>query len=539
MPSEISWTEADFQASERLTWESVYPEAASGRRSGKHIKIVCPFIDHADTDASCALYDDGKFHCYGCTQKGGMAKFLVLSGLISDWGDALKHVQSLAGITRDGEVAYQPVKPKPKKPAKPEKDWRAEGVKLWEAAQQNFRNTVGSRYLEHRCPKPMAEGIFGKPDGFTNTHVFRYLPATSSATPSWVKEQYSQVGGLGGILIAQYSYPRVAEAFEVEGLTKDGRKAPKEIRWRQTWGSRAAGSACFVWAMWGDVLVVCEGVLSAFAAPWCLKQDDGFPQIKDVSRDIGAVVAVGGKENYMKFATKLQAWLDKTECNSVIVCAEVGEEDICQQFKSYVEAEYEIDCYIHEHDRDVKGWDCCDNILPEQESLNTVVEAEPAEEIKSESVPKDFKFDLEEADPDGFVLLITDMSKEDERFFPAYTELLVDNKQLKYIKDDEDICTVRSVAYLANGKLSDFSNAIPELVKDLNTSYTVCLATDREEYYSLFEKCEEIITPVFLEQPQAEIIVLDDKRTDAENDAKKNKSSETDSASSMKSRQAR
>ena len=119
---------------------------------------------------------------------------------------------------------------------------------------------------------------------------------------------------------------------------------------------------------------------------------------------------------------------------------------------------------------------------------------------------------MEEADEDGFVLLITDMSKGDKRFYPAYETLLVNNKELKYIKDDESVCTVRSVAYLAEGRLADFASVISDLLEELNATYVVCLATDREEFYTLFENCEEFVTPVFLEQPQAEVIILDDKR---------------------------
>lgn len=529
MPSDITWTEADLQASSMLTWESVYPDASAGKRSSRHVKVVCPFIDHADTDASCALYESGQFHCYGCGQHGGMARFLVLAGLISDWGDALKHVQSLAGITSGAEMEYRYVPPMPSKKSysPPDRDFRAEGLKLWDSAKADFSHSVGHKYLRYRCPVPMNAKILGfVPDGFTNTQILRYLPGTSSLTPAYVKESYKDVGGLGGILIARYSYPRMAEAFEVEGITKEGKTAPKDVRWRRTWGSRPEGSACHVWDFYGDVLVVCEGVLSALSAPWCLKKDRDC-SVHDIVSDIGGVVAVGGKENFAKFARKLDVWLEKTDTSSLIVCAEAGDEESAQKFKSVVEKEFDVVCFVHEHDVSEKGWDCCDEMsyVETEPKPRPEPEPEPEPKVVAEK-PRNFEYRLEVIgdDAESEILLISELPKEHQDFGILYQNSLPKRqKELKYAKDTNDICYFKYVAYLDSGKLSDFASLICDWWNDesMGISFVVCLPVDKNEFKKLQQVCLSkgiVVTDATpnVYEPEAEIVVLDDRRPSAE-----------------------
>lgn len=170
-----TWTEADREASAMLSWGSVYPEV-QGSDSREHVKVVCPFPDHADTDASCALYRGGTFYCFGCGQSGGMAKFLAMSGTISDWGDALKAVQQKAGIrSYDGSVVMSKPKhqsPPPKKQGKDEAYSIRKCKEVWSKCHRmgDEESDVGYNYL-------LASGW--DEDGMSDEANLRYISYAS------------------------------------------------------------------------------------------------------------------------------------------------------------------------------------------------------------------------------------------------------------------------------------------------------------------------------------------------------------------------
>jgi len=62
--------------------------------SGRRITICCPLPSHQDNTASCTLYPDGSWHCYGCDEHGQNAiDLLVKSGVKFD--EAVKELLDL------------------------------------------------------------------------------------------------------------------------------------------------------------------------------------------------------------------------------------------------------------------------------------------------------------------------------------------------------------------------------------------------------------------------------------------------------------
>jgi len=445
MSEDKTWSESDKEASSRLSWESVYTSHTNKRGRG-YVQISCPFPDHDDSTASCTLYDDGHYHCFGCNDTGGMAKFLVKAGEFADWGAALSHIQKLAGIETKRHVKKSPSKPRPSHPRKPQKetsgsqrdaptDWRQKGSELWKAATQDLGGTVAEKYLTNRCPVAM-EGNVHASNGYTDTGNLRFVHPENHLIPPWAAKKHGKSElGFGGILIARYSYPRLHESFEVEFLTRDGVKAPKKETRRMTWGARTPGSACWVWKGDGDALVVCEGVMSAFASPWCVAQDDGL----DVK--VGSAVAVGGKNNMDGLVEHLGVWMERTGCKRVVIATELGDLEHAELARMMIERmPGRIRCDVHTHYGSDDGWDCADQMSVSQHDSSVSVGVSSIDGFSYErySVHK------------GEYLVLTDV----EDVVNNLERYIVADANRRHIRSVSDI---GSVCYATNGSVKGFT----------------------------------------------------------------------------------
>ncbi|PWT80374.1 MAG: hypothetical protein C5B58_11770 [Acidobacteria bacterium] len=176
--------------------------------------ILCPF--HKEKTASCKLYTDGHYHCFGCGAHGRIAE------------DLNEEPQTAAPLTNGGLETLQ----------------YAEA--LWLAAQP-FASTLGERYLiETRKLDPR----------ILNGDALRFHPSCPFGSNEFRP-----------CLLARFSdveHPDVFAGIHRIGLTPDAQKIK-----RLTLGSWPEVRAIKLWPLAGDALAIGEGVETVIAAVNC------------------------------------------------------------------------------------------------------------------------------------------------------------------------------------------------------------------------------------------------------------------------------
>lgn len=146
-------------------------EKLTGEQIVKH-KMHCPF--HADSTPSLQVYDNGKWHCFGCGIGGDVLDFLGYYYFGSQYDPAIHFIEVVdkLGALEIKPLPARTVKPKPEKP---KLNISLESVMRWHETMSEERREYW--YSRHLVDQTISEFFLGW-DGrrYTIPALYRLIP---------------------------------------------------------------------------------------------------------------------------------------------------------------------------------------------------------------------------------------------------------------------------------------------------------------------------------------------------------------------------